>query len=381
MKIKKTLLVLILVTLISISFTSLSKGLQTEKIETDTDIEMIIENDGSYEIKSNSSLENFPEIMIMVENLNLQTDIEKTEGNKIEINPDSKIKFDNKIGLYLLNEFLKTAIPGKVTNFIPEDMRSFIGGFIDLEKLNEEPIQLLNLMSLPGATTMLNNNLLRQIEGETVENLIQKYNLEGKIPPNIKNYIPNIEIEEIKITNYSWKNPVLKVKFKIILSEGTEDIQKFTNALPLKIDFSYLSSYSPSLEAEAGVKVDSEAPLPGYNKGKSWSIKPPSKVNQMLEDTGIWEKEGGIIFKLKTPKTAELHNLPKNYEKIDNTTYQWTGEEGKKAIRSIVENESLEIELEEGTTEENPLKNPPLWVIISALVAIISLIGAITIIK
>ncbi len=383
---EKILLIFVVVVSLSLFLTNTSRGLQTEDKITDTEIEMKIENDGTYELKSNVSLENMPTEMIMVENLDLQTNIENIEEDKIRIKTDSKIEFDNILGLFLLNESLKSAIPGDISDYIPQNLRGLIGGIIDLEKLDKNPVRILNLMNSSFVISAVNSNFLSKLEGKTVENLLKEYNLEGDIPPSLKNYIPNAKIEEIKITNYNWKEPILNIGLNIELSEGTENIQKFMKAIPLKIDLSYLSSYLLSeesinnLEAEVDIGVDSKATLPGYKKGEIWSIKPPSEVNQMLEDIGIWEREGGVNFKLKTPETAEVHNLPKNYEKLDDNTYQWSGKDGKKAIRSIMENESLEIELEEESGGISP-KNPLLWVGIFAIIAIIALIAIITIRK
>lgn len=351
-----------------------NEKIDLEKIDLES-IELEIEEDGSYKLTSSFYMDEVKDVFLIAENIDMSIEIEGSE-NEISSNATIGIRF-TEYGLQRVNQKLKEELPENPTDMIPFGSLIFPENYLEL--IDNNPIYLLDLVerSKEFAVGVINNEFMKDYEGRSLRNLAGEFNLEKILSiKGFETYLPESKIEEPKLTDYEWEGsggqdwlspPNLSLGFSVILSENDGSMEEYMKILPVKIDLSYLVLQEGG--ASLDLKVDSDAKLPGYKEKGAWKIEVPSGLENILKETNGWEQEENVIFRLKVPEGTSLEQLPEGYERIDNTTYEWTGKEGDKALKSVVEGDSLEI-----ITGEKQLQDYPLfW--IGSLVAGVMLIA------
>ncbi len=379
----KKLLILSLLAIILLGFFQIPhvKGEQSGFVGSSKEINLEINNDGSYRLTSTFDLEkeNISEIFLMVEDENTRVDISSPSKNKINGEATVEIKFTGT-GLKFLNKELKKKIPGKASDLIPEQFRVFLGQKT-LKNLDENPIYFLPLLeqvkSITSPIEMINNRFVEGQENKSLNNLLGTFNLESVLPiQGFEAFLPSAKVENIELTKYKWEGeplepPILTLGFSVGLADNNGVIENYRGNLPMSVDLSY--SVSQGGDPRINLIINSDAKLPGYREKGAWNIQFPSAAKQVLEQTGMLKDGSETTFSLSVPEGTGLDKLPEDYEKTDNTTYEWSGEDGNKALQSVVEEESLEI-----TMEEKPIQsNPSFWIGVVGAIVAISIVGII----
>ncbi len=353
---------------------------QTFDVSNSKEINLEIKNDGTYRLKSNFYLkkEEISEIFLMISDENTRIEISSPTKNKIEGEATVEIKF-TETGVAVVNKILKDRISGKASDLIPEQYRDLIGLIgIDSETLDNNPILFLYLLekakSVTNPTEMVNNRFIKNQENKSLKNLLGAFNLEALLPiQGFESYLPDARIEELELTKYKWEGQPLQpanltLGFSFTLFENDGVIENYRGNLPMSVNISYLVSKEG--EPRIDLIIDSDAELPGYKEEGVWSIQIPSSAKQVLEQTGLLEKGDNTTFSLKVPEGTNLQNLPENYVKTGESTYEWSGEDGNKALKSVVEEGSTSIRM-----EEKPIHSRPLfWIGVVGAIVVISIV-------
>ncbi len=358
-------------------------GEQNTNYGSSKQINLEIKPDGSYRFTSTLYLgkEDISSIFLMMRDENTSVTISSPSKNKIRGDATVEIRFTT-MGLSIINEGIKSKIPGKTSDVIPKDYRDAIGLIpgISLDKIDENPIILLYLLEVAKnfgkePTDIINNEILKKQENKSLEELFGSFNLGSALSfGGFKSFLSNVKIENIRLTEYKWegtplKPPNLRIGFSATMSENGGSIEKYRKNLPVSMDISYLITQQG--EPRIDLTVDSDAKLPGYKERGTWSIQIPSIAEKVLDKTGVLDNGDNTTFRLKVPEGTELEKLPENYQQTDNTTYVWEGSSGNKALRSVVKENAVSVQM-----EEKPIQSSPLfWVGIMVIIAIIAILS------
>jgi hypothetical protein len=181
-----------------------------------------------------------------------------------------------------------------------------------------------------------------------------------------------IKIEEIKCTEFSWKEPAIEAGLTTTLSGSA-----FEKKVDLGLDIDITVEGDT---ATVALTCDGYFDLPRVENDVRWSFEMPGiSTIPSLEDENLGELLGqyDAAFTLKVPEDASVSGLPPGYSNPDDTTYTWSGGDAGTALGTIL-TKGAQPEITYGY-KAPPSRLP--WAVIGALVVAIVAIAAVVVLR
>jgi len=212
-----------------------------------------------------------------------------------------------------------------------------------------------------------------EIEGKSLSEVLSGIlEAEGaELPPEAA----DIKIEEIKCTEFSWKEPTIEAGLTTTLSGSA-----FEKKVDLSLDIDITVEGNT---ATVKLICDGYFDLPRVENDVRWSFEMPgigtipSLENFAPENLGELLGQYDAAFTLKVPEDASVSGLPLGYSSPDDTTYTWSGGDAGTALGTVL-TKGAQPEITYG------YKAPPSWLpwaVVGALVVAIVSIAAVVVLR
>jgi len=238
-----------------------------------------------------------------------------------------------------------------------------------LDELPEETRTILTAINADNINDFIAHS---GIEGKSLSEVLSGIlETEGaELPPEAA----DIKIEEIKCTEFSWKEPTIEAGLTTTLSGSA-----FEKKVDLSLDIDITVEGDT---ATVALTCDGYFDLPRVENDVRWSFEMPGIGTipslENFENLGELLGQYDAAFTLKVPEDASVSGLPPGYSSPDDTTYTWSGGDAGTALGTVL-TKGAQPEITYGYKEAPSSWLP--WAVVGALVVAIVAIAAVVVLR